>query len=382
MIHQVNPKASFDSVATQMLAEIQRVMESGNYILGAEVEAFERNFATWCGAKHGIGCSNGTDAIELIIRALELTPEHVVFTVSHTAVATVAALYRAGVTPWLVDIDEKSMTMCPEALEESILNCLQNRRDLQPKAILPVHLYGQPSAMSALKQVAGKYDLLVLEDCAQSHGAAYEGQTTGTIGQASAFSFYPTKNLGACGDAGLVLTGDDDFAEKLTFYRQYGWKERNCSLVRGINSRLDPIQAVVLNLKLKRLTEDNAARQRLALLYDRLLAPLLEAGLLKRFAPSPGTVHVYHQYVVRSPYRDKLRDFCAARNIATAVHYPWPVHLQAAYSDQTLFPFSGKSLPRTEAAAREVLSLPMYPQLSEDDVRTVARAIIEWGEEL
>jgi dTDP-4-amino-4,6-dideoxygalactose transaminase len=379
MIYQANPKAAYEADAAAFLEAARRVLESGCYILSEEVSAFERNFAKWCGAGQAVGCASGTDAIELILRALDVKPKCVVFTVAHTAVATVAAIERAGAVPWMVDVENPRLTMDAEALAEAVSQCQSSRPDLSPWAVLPVHIYGQPADMDSLGVVAKKNRLWLLEDCAQSHGACYGETMTGRFGFAAAFSFYPTKNLGAFGDAGLVLTDDDSLAEKLTHLRQYGWKERYISLVSGLNSRLDPLQAAFLNIKLKSLEADNGTRRRLAALYDSLLAPLEEAGKLTIVKPAPNVSHVYHQYVIRTKRRDELKDFCLSRNIGTAVHYPVPIHLQPAFIDRTAYPLAAKGLPETEAAAREILSLPMYPQLSDEEVRTVAETILSWG---
>ena len=381
MIPQANPKAGFDAAAPEFLEAARRVLASGWYILGEEVASFERNFAAWCNVAHGIGCANGTDAIELALRALGAGPGKVVFTVAHTAVATVAAVERAGALPWLVDVDAERLTMCPVALERAIRAC-RERAGVEAFAVLPVHIYGQPADMDALLPVARSQGLFVAEDCAQSHGALYKGRMTGSMGQVAAFSLYPTKNLGAFGDAGIVLTDDAELAERMNCLRQYGWKERYISAVSGINSRMDPVQAAFLNIKLGRLEQDNAARRRIAALYDELLTPLARAGVIRICTPAPDVLHAYHQYVIRTPRREALQAWCGTRGVGTAVHYPAPVHLQPAYLDRQRFPVSaadGEGLPHTEQAAAEVLSLPLYPQLGDDDVRRVAQTVLDWA---
>ncbi len=382
MIVQANPGAAFRAAEAPLLDAVRRVLESGWYILGETVAEFENRFAAWNGVAHGVGCASGTDAIELMLRALGAKPGRVVFTVSHTAVATVAAVERAGATAWLVDVDEASLTMSPASLRAAVAECRSARPDLQPWVVLPVHLYGQPADMDALAVVAKENGLELLEDCAQSHGARYKGRRTGAIGRAAAFSLYPTKNLGAFGDGGIVLTNDAELAEAMRVLRQYGWKERYISAVPGINSRLDPLQAAMLLVRLEELEADNAARRRLAALYDRELAsqPWDRDRLLRVCAPTGAVEHVYHQYVIRTPLRDALRGFLETRGIGTAVHYPVPVHRQPAYSDGRRVPVTGGALPVTERVAAEVLSLPMYAQLTEDEVREVCAALRLWGE--
>lgn len=382
MIAQANPGAAYQATREALLYAVQEVLESGWYILGDKVELFEKQFAEWCGVAHGVGCANGTDAIELMLRALGAGSGKVVFTVSHTAVATVAAVERAGATAWLVDVEDISLTMSSLSLQQAVEECRILRPDLEPWGVLPVHLYGQPADMDALAAVADQNGLVLMEDCAQSHGARYQGRRTGGMGRAGAFSLYPTKNLGAFGDGGIVLTDDEALADNMRILRQYGWKERYISAVPGINSRLDPLQAAMLVVRLEGLEADNAARRHLAALYDDLLGAIpfaMERGL--RICHPVGEVeHVYHQYVVRMPHREDLRRFLAGHDIGTAVHYPVPVHLQPAYMDRKRTPVTGGSLPVTERAASDVLSLPMYPQLGEAAVREVCAAIANWME--
>lgn len=382
MILQANPGAAYQVAEESLLDAVREVLESGWYILGDKVERFEKRFAEWSGAACGVGCANGTDALELMLRALDAGPGKVVFTVSHTAVATVAAVERAGATAWLVDVDDASLTMSPASLRQAVDECRTLRPDLEPWAVLPVHLYGQPADMDALAAVAEPYGLALLEDCAQSHGARYKRRRTGGIGRAGAFSLYPTKNLGAFGDAGIVLTNDEALADTMRSLRQYGWRERYISAVPGINSRLDSLQAAMLLVRLEGLEADNAARRRLAALYDAWLEniPGLTARNLRACRPVGDVEHVYHQYVVRSARREDMRRFLAERKIGTAIHYPVPVHLQPAYRDRRRTPVTGDALPVTERAATEILSLPMYPQLEEESVRTVCAALAEWVE--
>lgn len=369
-----NPHAAYVERRQEILDATARVFDSGRYILGPEVAAFENAFASWLGLGHAVGCASGTDALELALRALGVGPGKAVFTVSHTAVATVAAIERAGGLPVLVDIDEATYTMSPASLEEAIAHLQTQHPDLSPVAVLPVHLYGHPCDMDAIAAIAERHDLAVLEDCAQAHGALYKGRKVGTLGAAAAFSFYPTKNLGALGDGGAVATNSVALSEALATLRQYGWKNRYISAVPGINSRLDPVQAAILRVQLRYLDEDNAARRRLAAIYTQKLDA---SGLLLPKA-APWAEPVFHLYVVRcSDDREEFMDFLRTKGIGTAVHYPQPVHLQPAYKARILLAPGG--LPVTERVMPQLLSLPMFPQLGEREIARVCSAIMEWG---
>ncbi len=316
---------------------------------------------------------SGTDALHLALRACGIGPGDRVFTVSHTAVATVAAIELAGATPVLVDIDPATFTMDPNRLEEAV-GADEGRRTKDEghvnrpsslvsvvrrrSAIIPVHLYGHPADMAAILEIARRYDLWVIEDCAQSHGATIDGQKTGTFGDIAAFSFYPTKNLGALGDGGAVVTSDPALAEQTRLLREYGWRERYVSAIPGLNSRLDELQAAILRVKLRYLDAENARRRALAAEYDRLLADSSVRTPITR----PDVSHVFHQYVIRSGRRDALQAYLRSQGIGTLIHYPAPVHAQPAYAGRISI---GEGLPHTEAAAREILSLPMFPELSE-----------------
>jgi dTDP-4-amino-4,6-dideoxygalactose transaminase len=343
------------------------VLNSGWYILGSEVEAFEQEFSAYIGIAHGIGTANGTDALELALRACGIGAGDLVFTVSHTAVATVAAIELVGATPVLVDIDPTTYTLDPNSLEKALVHPPSGR----PKAIIPVHLYGQPADMPAILELAHRYGLYVIEDCAQSHGAALEGCMTGAWGDIATFSFYPTKNLAALGDGGMVVTGDSELAERTRALRQYGWRQRNISEIPGCNSRLDELQAAILRVKLEYLKEENTRRISLAARYTTVLA---HSDLILP-TRREGARHVYHQYVVRSPYRDSLQAYLRDQGIGTLVHYPKAVHQQPAY--QGRIPIAG-TLPYSERAAAEVLSLPIYPELTDEQVDSVAEACLNW----
>lgn len=360
MIPCADPRAGYLAHRAEIEAAIGEVLAGGRYILGPNVTAFEAEFAAYLGVGHGVGVANGTDALHLAIRACGIGPGDEVVTVAHTAVATVAAIEMAGAVPVLVDVDERSLTLDPALLERAITP--------RTCAIIPVHLYGHPADLDPILVAARRHGLRVIEDCAQAHGARYAGRRVGSLGDLAAFSFYPTKNLGALGDGGLVATDDAELAGRLRLLRQYGWENRYTSAIAGWNSRLDELQAAILRVKLRYLDEENAARRRAAALYGELLA-----GTAARLpAERDGAEHVYHLYVVRHQARDALLEHLERSGVGALVHYPVPVHRQPAYSGRLA---GADSLPRTEAAAREVISLPLYPQLGEADISRVADAV-------
>jgi dTDP-4-amino-4,6-dideoxygalactose transaminase len=367
-IPQTSPRASYLAQQPEIDAAVSRVLEGGGYILGREVEIFESAFADFIGVAHAVACASGTDAIELALRACGIGTGDLVFTVSHTAVATVAAIERAGAIAVLIDIEPGTYTMAAYELSRALRTQLSGR----PAAVLPVHLYGQPAELCALGDIARAHGLRLIEDCAQSHGASYRGRATGSVGDVGCFSFYPTKNLGAAGDGGMVITNDAAIATALREIREYGWKERFVSTRIGINSRLDPIQAAILDVKLRNLAGDNARRQAIASRYDAGLAGLPLIAPARR----ADAIHVFHQYVIRLAERDALRERLQAAGIGTGVHYPVPVHLQPAYRDRCAAGPSGLGL--TERAAGQILSLPMYPQLSDAEVDRVISEISEF----
>lgn len=372
MIPQTDPHAAYLSHKAEIDAAISRVLQSGWYILGQEVANFERGFAAYIGAPCAIGVASGTDAIQLALRASGIGAGDAVLTVSYTAIATIAAIELAGATPVLVDIDRVTFTMDPGKLEETIVRYRQQKpAGGHLKAIVPVHLYGHPADMPAILEIAQRHELLVIEDCAQAHGAALHGRKAGTWGHLAAFSFYPTKNLGALGDGGMVVTGDPAVAEQVRILREYGWKERYVSSVPGLNSRLDELQAAILRVKLPYLDAENGNRRRIAAAYNRLLA----ATEVVLPTTVPGAEPVYHQFVIRTPQRDALRACLLGQGIRTLIHYPQPAHLQPAYAGRLE---SCGPLPYSEQAAREVLSLPIYPELPAAHVTQVAGAIVEF----
>lgn len=363
-----DPKANYLAHQEEIDEAIRLVLDRGWYILGNEVSAFEKEFADYIGVSHAVGVGSGTDAIQLALRVLGIGPGDAVLTVSHTAVATVAAIELVGATPVFVDIDPATYTMDISALETVIAE--QKSRAL--KAIIPVHLYGHPANMPAIVEIAEKHGLYVIEDCAQAHGAAIGGRKAGSWGHMGAFSFYPTKNLGALGDGGALVCSDKTLAAKARLIRQYGWSERYISEMAGMNTRLDELQAAVLRVKLRHLDAENGRRLEIAKAYD---AALQTCGLtLPRSAA--GATHVYHQYTILTPRRDELAVFLKTEGINTAILYPSPVHLQPAYRGRVKSLAGG--LPVSERVCRELLCLPMYPQLEEAQVRRIIDQVRRW----
>jgi len=348
---------------------VARVLDRGQFILGPEVEDFEREFAAYLGIGHAVGVGSGTAAIELALRALSIGPGDAVFTVSHTSVATVAAIELAGARPVLVDIDPASFTMDPGSLGAAVRSVQDGRHGpLRPAAVLPVHLYGHPAPMGQLCDVARQHGLWIVEDASQAHGARIGGTAVGTFGDAGAFSLYPTKNLGAMGDAGVLVCRDTALAERVRRLRQYGWTRPQHSEEPGTNSRLDEVEAAILGIRLRQLEPENDRRRRLAGLYSSALS-----GRLVCPATAAGCAHVFHQYVVRTANRDRLISHLAAAGIDAAVHYPAPVHLQPAYRGR--LPMAPEGLPVTEMVSGQILSLPVHPHLADAELHRVIAAV-------
>jgi dTDP-4-amino-4,6-dideoxygalactose transaminase len=362
-ILQANPHASYLAHKSEIDDAIHRVFDSGWYILGKEVVAFEEEFAAFIGVPYAIGVGNGTDALELALRACGIGAGDEVITVSHTAVATVAAIELAGATPIFVDIEAASYLMDAQQIEAAL--------SPRTKAILPVHLYGRPVNLPAIVEIAHRRGLRVIEDCAQSHGASLNGVKTGAWGDMAAFSFYPTKNLGALGDGGMVVTRDSHLSDQVRQLREYGWQQRYVSDKPGMNSRLDEMQAAILRVKLRHLSQDNERREQLAHVY----LEALKGSCLRLPAGPPGGIHAWHLFVVAHQHRDQLVGFLRDHGIGTGIHYPVPVHLQPAYRNRLSLPLP---LPNTEKAATQVLSLPLYPELPLERARQVAEAVLEW----
>jgi dTDP-4-amino-4,6-dideoxygalactose transaminase len=357
-IFPVNLKAQYLSIQPEVDAAIARVLASGQFILGAEVNAFEREFADYCGVAHAVGVDSGTSAIQLALLACGIGQGDEVITVSNTAVATIAAIELTGAKPVLVDVHPLHLTLDPSQLKAAFTP--------RSRAILPVHLYGCPADLNSILAFAREHQLVVIEDCAQAHGAEYQGKIVGGWGHLSAFSFYPTKNLGAYGDGGAVLSNDPSLAEKVKMLRQYGWRDNRISEQKGMNARLDEIQAAILRVKLRHLDSWNNRHRELAALYKSLL---IDDSLTLPIEP-PETRHVYHQFVIRHPRRDALQTFLSDRGIQTQIHYSTPIHLQPAYRELGLNP-----LPVTEAAANQILSLPLYPEMKDEDVKNICQSI-------
>lgn len=359
-LYSADPKAGYLAAKVEIDAAIARVLASGTYIHGPELAAFEREFAAWLGASGCVGVANGTDAIELALRALGVGPGDRVATVANTVTATVSAIVATGAEPVFVDIEPGAMLLDPDALA-AVLRADTGRRI---KAVVPVHLYGQACDMPTIMALARAHGAKVMEDCAQAHGSQVGGRTAGTWGDLASFSFYPTKNLGALGDAGAVVGGDAAALERVRLLRQYGWRTRYVSEEHGRNSRLDEIQAGILRARLPRLTAENAHRAALASRYLELLA----GTPLQLPQTMPDRSHTWHQFVVRTPRRDALKSGLEARGVFCGVLYPVPIHRQPAYAQPL-------ALARTEAACAEVISLPLHAGLSVADVERVAAAV-------
>jgi len=366
-----DPRASYLAHKDEIDQAVCIVLERGWYILGQEVASFEKEFAQYLGAEHVLGVGSGTDALHLAMRVLGIGAGDVVVTVSHTAGATVAAIEMSGAMPLLIDVDPRTYNMDPNCLEDT-LNKEERLGRRNIKAVIPVHLYGQPADMPAIMDIARRYKLHVVEDCAQSHGASIHRKKTGTWGHLAAFSFYPTKNLGALGDGGALVMNDAGLAERARSLREYGWRERYVSEFAGMNTRLDELQAAILRVKLRYLEVDNTRRREIASLYDKLLVGT-NIDLPQYVA---NTDHVYHQYVVRTPRRDALAAYLKENSVGTLVHYPVPVHLQPAYRGRV--PTSDKGLKHTEQLCREILSIPIYSQMHDEQVHKVCELILRW----
>jgi dTDP-4-amino-4,6-dideoxygalactose transaminase len=366
MIPICDLKSQYQSIKDEIDSAVSRVLGSGRFILDREVAAFEAEFAAYCGVSYCICVGSGTDALYLALRAVGIESKKEVITVANAGVPCVAAIELAKGRPVFVDVEADTLNMDPGRIEEVVCS--------KTAAILPVHLYGNPVEMDSILEVSGRYGLPVIEDACQAHGARYKKLKVGAIGTAGVFSFYPTKNLSAYGDGGAVVTNDTDIARKVRLMREYGWEPRNRSIMRGVNSRLDELQAAVLRVKLRYLDEWNRTRRALACRYSDLLA----CAAMGLPSSKPGADPVFHLYVVRSTYRDELQKYLFEEGIQTAVHYPMPVHIQQAYAD---LQYQLEDLPKTERAALEILSLPLYPELNMAQVETVCRKIVNFQRE-
>ena len=358
-------KQQYRSIRDEIDQAVSGVLRSGWYILGEELEAFEREFAAYCQSPYAVGVGSGTDAIRLALIACGVKPGDEVITVPNTAVPTVSAIVSTGAKPVFIDIDPKTYTIDPERLETYLK---AQHLPMRAKAVVPVHLYGHPADMDPILKMAGNYGLKVIEDACQAHGAEYCVAKVGTLGDAGCFSFYPTKNLGAYGDGGMVVVNDKTLADHLRMLRNYGEEKKYQNVIHGYNSRLDELQAAILRVKLRHLEEWILKRRRIADLYHELLS---DTGLILPFE-APNARHVYHLYIVRSKERDKLQQRLGENRVFTAIHYPIPIHYQRAY--QGLGYLRG-SLPVCERSVSEVLSLPIYPELDEEGINYICQII-------
>jgi dTDP-4-amino-4,6-dideoxygalactose transaminase len=358
------PFADLSRGTRELRAEIDgaigRVLDRGWFVLGEEGAAFEEEFAAALGAKHAVGVASGTDAIELALRALDVGPRDDVVTQANTCIPTISAIERTGARPVLCDVEPEGGTVSLTSLERALTSAT--------RAIVPVHLYGQCADMEPLRALAAEQGIPVVEDCAQAHLATYGGRFAGTMGELGAFSFYPTKNLGAAGDGGAIVTSDDTLAERLRLVRQYGQRGRYEHVRRGVNSRLDEMHAAILRAKLPRLPAGNARRSEIAAIYDAAL----EDTALRPLARFPDRSHAFHLYVIQGSDRDGVQQQLAELGVGTLIHYPRPVHGHPGYKDLGA---AGVDLSNSEGLAREVLSIPMFPELTDDEVTYVAEAL-------
>ncbi|MGA2466277.1 MAG: DegT/DnrJ/EryC1/StrS family aminotransferase [Thermodesulfobacteriota bacterium] len=354
MVPFIDLTRQYRGIEEEILSATKRVYEKGHFILGEEVSAFEGEFSHYCGVRYGVGVGSGTDALQLALKAAGVGEGDEVITVAHSFIATALAISLTGAKPLFVDIDPETYTMDPNALEHFLRYRKKKGEKQKIKAILPVHLYGHPAEMDAIMDIADRYNLAVIEDACQAHGAEYQGKKAGSFGLLSCFSFYPTKNLGGYGDGGMVVTDDRKLFEKLRLLRCYGEKKKYQHVLKGSNSRLDEIQAAILRVKLKYLDQWNEERRKRALIYKRMLK------------------HVYHLFVIRTKKRNALQAFLKVKGIETLIHYPIPIHLQKAFRE---LGYRRGALPLTEQYAREILSLPFFPEMTESEMEEVATQI-------
>lgn len=357
----------YAALRPELLEAVTKACDSLYYVLGKEVAEFEAAAATACGTGFGVGCGSGTDGLWLAMAAAGIGPGDRVLTTPFSFFATVSAILRTGATPVLADIDPVTFNLSPALCEEVL-------KKEKIKAILPVHLYGQCADWTAFEDLKARYGVLLIEDAAQAFGATWQSRPAGSLGDAAAFSFYPTKNLNAMGDAGLVTTNDSDLAERMRMLRTHGMRKRYYHDEVGANSRLDTIQAAILLVKLKYIAEWNERRRELARRYDVLFGEATIEGVVLPSTDARG-VHVYHQYVIRAPRRDELRAFLTERKVGTEIYYPVPLHLQESLKS---LGYVKGDFPESERAADEVLALPMYAELREDEQVVVVDAIAEF----
>jgi dTDP-4-amino-4,6-dideoxygalactose transaminase len=350
--------AQYAAIREEIRSSLEEVFDSVSFVGGPFVESFEKEFAIFCGCGYAAGTSNGTSALWMTLLSLGIGPGDEVITVPNTFIATAEAITFSGARPVFVDVEERGQTMNPALLEKAITP--------KTKAVIPVHLFGQPADMDPIMEIARKHGLLVVEDACQAHGAQYKGKAAGTIGDAGCFSFYPGKNLGAYGEAGAVVTNDPELAEKIKVLRDHGQSRKYFHKVIGWNGRMDGLQGAVLSVKLKYLPAWNEARRKNAALYSSLLTDVKKITLPTEMDYAR---HVYHLYVIRTHHRDDLKGYLAERGIECGIHYPVPIHLQEAYHH---FGILKGTFPVAEKCAEEFLSLPMYPELTEEQIGYVA----------
>ncbi len=358
----VDLKKQYQGFREEVMAEIGQALDGMQLFLGKNVQALEAEFAEFCGTGYAIGVGSGTDALHVALRACGIGPGDEVITVSHTFIATVEAIILAGATPVFADIDPQMFTMATHQVEQLITP--------QTRAILPVHLYGHPVDMEPLRELARKYDLKLIEDACQAHGAEYQGQRTGSLADVGCFSFYFTKNLGGYGEGGIITTSDAEIAKRCRMIRDHGQSAKYYHEMIGINGRLDEVQAAILRIKLRHLDEWTEQRRRIAARYVANLPSSVVVPTESSWAK-----HVYHLFVIKTPQRDDLKAWLDEKGIGTGMHYPVPVHAQTAMQN-----YNGKQtyLPATEKVCREILSLPMYPEMSEQDVDYVCQSVREF----
>jgi len=359
-------KAQYQTIREQVLSSIEQVLESSEFILGPNVSVFEQEVAKYLGVKHAIGVGNGTDALVLILDALGIGPGDEVITTPYTFFATAECVSRLGAKPVFVDINPITLTIDPEKLEQAITS--------RTKAVIPVHIFGRAADMPRIVDIASRHHLFVVEDACQSMGGEIQGKKLGTYGNAGALSFFPTKNLGAYGDGGLVVTDDDKLAERVRMLRAHGSKVKYHNELIGYNSRLDEMQAAVLRVKLRHLNEWNSKRRQIALEYNKRLKDLP----LQLPYPGEKGEHVFHLYTILTDNREELRVYLKSRGVETGVYYPTPLHLQPAYAD---LGYRKGDFPVSESACERNLSLPMYPELTNEQIHYVAQAVRVFFEE-
>ena len=368
MVPFIDLTRQYKGIEEEILSATKRVYEKGHFILGEEVSNFENEFGRYCGVRYGVGVSSGTDAIYLALKAAGIGGGDEVITVSHSFIATALAISFTGAKPIFVDIDPGTYTMDPNALEGLLRSRKAKERKHKIKAILPVHLYGHPAEMAAIMEIAYRYNLLVIEDACQAHGAEYQGKKMGSFGALGCFSFYPTKNLGGYGDGGIVVTDHKKYYERLRLLRCYGEKKRYHHLIKGGNNRLDEVQAAILRVKLRFLDQWNEERRRKAQIYKEILAPSGVECPSENARAKP----IYHLFVIRTRKRDPLQLFLKENGIETLIHYPIPIHLQKAYGE---LGYRRGDLPVTEKCSREILSLPFFSEMRESEMEEVATQI-------